>query len=183
MKHAHHFIFTLLFWFIAIHVKADTTRPLPPPEWDAETQLWLARAMVSEADWSTVDHAAIAWTLKRQWRARVEHQPAWSFIDQIRRYCAGLRHQTPRTNRHRWVRELGFHGDAPASWPKSSSWDAYRSRWLRVLRFAGDWGAGRVGDPCRGKAIHWGGGMDIPMDKTVRPVNCGFTHNIFYGHR
>lgn len=153
--------------------------PLPKDQWNDEVALWLARAMVSEADWNRDDHAAMAWVLKKRWELRAARDPSWTFLDQLRAYCAGFRSPKGRSARQRWVRNLRADGAEPAGWPKNANWRVYRGMWLSVLKFSKDWGAGRVPDPCKG-AIHWGGAMDRIKDPRMRPVDCGYTFNVFY---
>jgi hypothetical protein len=156
---------------------------LPEEQWNDETALWLARAMVSEADWSSIDHAAIAWTLKRQWEARAREGSNWTFLDQIRNYCAGL-HGEVRSDRMKWVRSL--EGDAqPSSWPGDVSWRVFAPAWAKVRSLAQAWVRGQVGDPCRGRAHHWGSPEDMrnPSRFAWKTVDCGPTMNIFWQSR
>lgn len=149
---------------------------VPEEQWTSETKLWLARAMVSEADWSKPDHAAIAWTLFRRWEQHHARDDAWTLLAQIKAYCAGFR---ATHSRSRWV--LALEGeDKPIGWKdEEASWEVYRPAWLRVRAFVEAWGEGRVRDPCRGQASHWGGTMDRPSKGSI-PVDCGQTLNIFY---
>jgi hypothetical protein len=173
------FLFLIAAGFLSGNVAAQIKGPLPEEQWNAETELWLARAMVSEADWSSADHAAIAWTLKRQWEARRERFPDITFVEQIRAYCAGLR-GAPRSSRMKWV--LSLEGDLePEAWPKHVAWPAYAPHWNRVRAFARAWFRGEVRDPCKKPALHWGGPGDMPPPDVV-PVDCGLTSNIFYTH-
>jgi hypothetical protein len=133
--------------------------------------------MVSEADWSTRDHIAIAWVLKRRWESRVEKDPEWTFLDQVKRYCAGMRGKV-RASRHVWVRALNPEGIEPEGWPSNAKWGNYKPAWEKVLRLSNAWIKGNVKDPCP-SASHWGGAMD-PPGKSWKAVNCGPTQNIFY---
>jgi hypothetical protein len=173
---------TIILGVLLLIVPATTraeTPLLPEDQWTDEAVVWLARAMVSEADWSPIDHAAIAWTLKRQWESRYEKDPRWTFVDQVRAYCAGLRGEEIRTKRSEWVRTLTLDGAEPEGWPDDVLWSNYAPLWRRTIDFARAWGAGRVRDPCEGRAWHWGGTMDTP-GRNMRPVDCGMTLNIFY---
>lgn len=153
--------------------------------WDDETSVLLARALVSEADWSSTDHAAIAWTLYRRWKARREQEPTWTYKDQILAYCSGMKGEA-RTQRHRWVRALPANGvDKPEDWPENVSWTVYQRQWARVLQFTTAWYEGRVKDPCKGRSLHWGApyGTDLHRPKVYgwEPVNCGPTaRNLFW---
>lgn len=154
---------------------------LPEDQWNDDVALLLARAVVAEADWSTRDHAAIAWVLKRRWEARVKRDPEWTFLDQVKKYCAAMRRKA-RTKRHVWIHALSPDGAEPRGWFTDVSWDKYRPAWEGVLEFTHRWARGEVSDPCRHRAIHWGGTMDRPS-KLLRRVNCGKTDNIFYALR
>lgn len=139
--------------------------PLPPQQWDEDTQVTLARAMVGEADWHRPDHIAIAYVLARRWRLHSRNRKAISFRDFIHLYSSPLKQKTKRAE---WVQQLPW-GPMPGP---------YERRWDRVRRTVRHWGEGRVKDPCP-NAMHWGGTMDRPSGHW-RPVNCGQTRNIFY---
>lgn len=167
-----------LFFFLFCAASAKAQDLLPAEQWNDETRLWLARAMVSEADWSIQDHAAIAWTLYRRWKDRHERDVSWTLLQQIRAYCAGFKMSHGRAQ---WVMSLD--GDEkPEGWNDAEArWDVYRPAWLYVLEFSQAWSEGKVRDPCRGRSRHWGGPMDKPRPGLV-PVDCGMTRNIFYAH-
>jgi hypothetical protein len=159
--------------------KADEV--LPEEQWDEEVAVWLARAMVSEADWSSRDHAAIAWVLKRRWETRAERDPDWTFLDQIKHYCTGIKGPA-RSRRHRWIRALAPDGTKPKGWPRTVSWDTYRPAWEKAWILANDWAAGEIEDPCPA-ADHWSGRNVKPDRSLLRVVYCGRTQNVFYAER
>lgn len=152
-----------------------------PGEWDEQSEVWLARAMVSEADWWRPDHVAIAWVLYHRWKQRQQRQPEWTFVEQVRAYCAGLRGKA-RSRRSRWVRSLEGE-DQPEDWRNSDGlWRHYVSAWMRTRELARAWARGELPNRCRSRATHWGGPMDPPGEGTVA-VDCGRTRNIFYRKR
>jgi len=156
-------------------------RPIPEGQWNRETHIWLARAMVAEAGWKAErDHIAIAYVLARRWRRLTERWPALRFIDVIRNYCAGLGDYTRElTNRQRWLRGLSWSRDEPEGWPRAVSWSRHLPLWRDALKRSARWSKGRLKDPCRGRAWHWGGTIDTPVGRMVQ-VNCGETRNTYY---
>jgi len=143
--------------------------PIPWAEWDDDTKLTLAQAMVGEADWHQPDHIALAWVLAKRWDIHRRNRKPVPFAEFIRMYSAPLKADTKRA---RWVKSLPW-----APYPTTH----YRKRWEQVRKTARQWGAGLFEDPCP-QALHWGGTMDRPYGHWF-PVNCGRTHNIFYGIR
>jgi len=142
--------------------------PLPVDEWDENTQLTLARAMVGEADWHEPDHVAIAYVLARRWRVHQMNREPLTFQRYIELYSASLRSVSERSS---FIRSLPW-GPLPGP---------YEQRWNRVQQLVKAWGEGRVKDPCP-NAVHWGGAMDRPS-RNWHPISCGLTRNIFYGYR
>lgn len=161
--------------------RGDVVRPIPKEQWDADTRLWTARAMVGEVDWdSEQDHAAIAWVLARRWKMASKRWPELRYVDVVRGYSKPIRGSIRRlTRRQRWVRALSIDGARPAGWPRRLAWNRYAPKWRRVLRMADEWSLGLWPDPCRGKAWHWGGQMDRPWPGLVE-IDCGDTRNVFY---
>ena len=143
-------------------------RPLPGEEWNEQTQLTLARAMVGEADWHEPDHVAIAYVLARRWRIHQLNREPLSFQRYIELYSASLRSDSERSG---WIRSLPW-GPLPGQ---------YEQRWSRVQKLVRAWGEGLIKDPCP-QAMHWGGTMDRPA-RSWHPVSCGLTRNIFYTYR
>lgn len=143
-------------------------RPIPESEWDEKTQLTLARAMVGEADWHEPDHIAIAFVLARRWQAHSQNRAPIPFHRYIELYSASLRSNSPRS---KWVQQLPW-GPLPGP---------FEARWNRVRQLVKAWGEGLVKDPCP-RAQHWGGAMDRPS-RSLHPISCGMTRNIFYTHR
>jgi hypothetical protein len=142
--------------------------PLPETEWDESTQLTLAQAMVGEADWHEPDHVAIAFVLARRWRIHQQNRGPLPFARYIELYSASLRSGSSRSE---WVRALPW-GPLPGP---------YGTRWDRIQKLVRAWGAGQVKDPCP-SAMHWGGAMDRPS-RSMSPISCGLTRNIFYTQR
>jgi hypothetical protein len=142
--------------------------PLPSDEWDENSQLTLARAMVGEADWHEPDHVAIAFVLARRWRMHSQNREPISFARYISLYAASLRNGSDRSQ---FIRAMPW-GPMPGP---------HEERWNRVQKLVQAWGDGRIKDPCP-NAMHWGGAMDRPS-RRWHPVTCGLTRNIFYTHR
>ena len=166
---------------LAASAASAQTRPIPKSQWNRETHIWLARAMVAEAGWRAErDHIAIAYVLARRWRRLTEDWPALRFIDIIRNYCAGLGSYTREfTARQRWLRSLSWSDEKPKGWPRAASWSRHLPLWRKALRRSAQWSKGGMSDPCRGRAWHWGGIIDTPQGRMV-PVNCGKTRNTYY---
>ena len=145
----------------------------PAPAVDEEGLHVLARTLVAEADWATLDHAAIAHGLVKRWR--IARRPGRklegiSFADFVRKYSALWKPK--HTSRKRSIRALPW-GPLPR---KGGNWGG--KRWDKVRQWTERWNAGEVRDPCPA-ALQWGGTMDRPAGHWA-PVNCGRTHNIFY---
>lgn len=159
-------------------------QPLPESQWSAETHLWLSRAMVAEAGWTGErDHVAIAYVLARRWHRVKERFATLRFLDIVRNYCAGLGdYRRSLTPRQHWLRGLGFGPEEPSGWPRDVSWARHQSLWKAALTRSMKWFRGELRDPCRGRALHWGGTIDSPQGRMV-PVDCGETRNTFYGLR
>lgn len=163
---------------------ATAREPLPKEQWTPGAQLWLARAMVAEAGWTAeLDHAAIAHVLARRWKRLAERWPTMRFLDVVRKYCSGLGgFHRDLTLRQRWVRELQPIGEEPEGWPRHASWSRHRPLWRAALARSASFAEGELRDPCRGKAVHWGGTIDSPRGRMVA-IDCGETQNTFYALR
>jgi hypothetical protein len=131
-----------------------------------QDKLVLAQALVGEADWSQVDHAAIAWVLQKRWQLYLRNNEPVSFAQFVRMYCSPLKTRSPRAKA---IQALPW-GPARGPWGGK--------RWDRVRTWVERWADGRVTDPCP-RAMHWGGTMDRPYGHWA-PVSCGKTRNIFY---
>ncbi len=166
---------------LAASTASAQARPIPESQWNRETHIWLARAMVAEAGWRAErDHVAIAYVLARRWRRLTENWPAFRFIDVIRNYCAGLGDYTREfTARQRWLRGLSWSDEKPNGWPRAASWSRHLPLWRNALKRSARWSEGGLTDPCRGRAWHWGGTIDTPQGRMVA-VNCGKTRNTYY---
>lgn len=170
---------------LALALPAQAARlPLPPSQWNPRVHLTLAQCVVGEGGWlSRRDHDGIAWVLARRWRMRIQRHPLTRFVDVMHVYCkalgAGRREPTAR---QRWVRAL--RGAAiPEGWPRNASWARHLPWWRAAYQRIGQWQLGKVRDPCRGRALHWGGDMDIPLAeaKGLVEIDCGDTENTFFG--
>lgn len=174
----------LILCFYTIEVKAEriVESIIPNEQFDLSARLWLARAMVGEAGWlAENDHIAIAYVLKRRWETMRERWPKLRFKDVILRYAKALGGgRREYTARQIWVRGLRLDLVEPEGWPQKISWKGHRKYWHQVIRRVDQWKRGELSDPCRGRAFHWGGKTDIP-GKTLFPVDCGETENVFYG--
>lgn len=148
--------------------------PIPAEQWTPRARLWLSRAQVAEAGWiATTDHDVMAWVLARRWRALQSKFPAIGFTDAVRSYCAGLGNRTP-SRRQLWVRALTTDGSPPSGWPSHVSWSAHLPRWRAVVERTDEWAAGRVKDPSRGRADHWGATrLDADVRRAQRAVAAG----------
>ncbi len=143
--------------------------PVPATELDEATKLTLAHAMVGEADWYTPDHIAIAFVLARRWPLYRDNRQNVSFKTYISLYSSPLRREgSARTT---WLRSLPW---GPIEGPFAKHWD-------KVRALVDAWSEGKVKDPCP-LAMHWGGAMDRPGPDMI-PMSCGYTRNIFYGHK
>ena len=138
---------------------AHATPPIPASQWTPRARLWLSRAQVAEAGWtSTVDHDSIAWALSRRWSAARVRYPLTRFVDTVRAYCAGMGEDVDPIGRLVWVRNLPAVGsDEPPGWNRKARWSAHLPLWRSVLERSGRWARGEVRDPSRGRADHWGG--------------------------
>lgn len=168
--------------FLVASTAGAQASPLPASEWTPQVQLWLARAMVSEAGWDAeLDYVAIAYVLLRRWHQMNQRWPALRFVDVVRGYCSGLGDYPRRlTARQRWIRGLSSDGEKPLHWPRNASWKLTYPFWKTALDVSEKWGRGELRDPCRGRAWHWGGTIDTPRGRMIA-VNCGPTRNTFYG--
>jgi hypothetical protein len=159
-------------------------RPLEADQWDPQTRLWLARAMVGEAGWlAKRDHAGIAHVFLRRWRNMRERWPAMRFRDVIMVYSKSLGDgRSEPTPRQRWVRTLEG-AEAPDGWPESKArWHKHVALWQAVLARADAFAAGKLRDPCRGLAVNFGGTIDVEIAKRkgLREIDCGETESTFY---
>lgn len=86
-----------------------------------------------------------------------------------------------------WLGDVTADLHKPLGWPGTEEeWVARAARINALYDYVEGIIDGRVGDPCRGRALRWGGGMDhelIEMWKARGEVvlNCGGTMNTFLG--
>jgi hypothetical protein len=161
---------------------------VPEAQWNRETRLWLARGVVAEAGWTSErEHTAMAYVLRRRWRAIHRKEPSVTFLMVIRQYMRGLSPNRRPTRRMTWVRSLPEDGvTRPDGWvtgTKGAPWGRYAKHWDRVLSWSMRWQAGRIADPCP-LADHWGAPHGIDLVRARRAgwpsVSCGETANVFY---
>ncbi len=135
-------------------------------EWDARAEqdpaLILTRALVAEAGYRIrVDHAAILHVLRRRTWQKDPVGDAYMAI----RYCSVFKRETRRAIKLR-----------------AAPWEYFERRAPQVTSLVQKWVRGdRVGDPCRGKARHWGSIQDMErLDLRGRVLaDCGPTANVF----
>lgn len=165
--------------WLSLAARAAAAPPLPPTQRTPQAELWLARTFVGEAGWrGKRAHAGIAHVLARRWHRVVVRFPAMRFETVIKNYAHALgfkRMGTP-TKRQLWIR--GLLGELqPEHWPAGSRWSRHAPLWHAALERSRRWFAGRVKDPCRGRAWHWGGTIDVDLAarKRMQPIECGDT--------
>lgn len=163
-------------------MEAKNTQLISKEQFDSSTRIWLARAMIGESGWLSVnDHVAIAYVLKRRWNAIQNRWPKIRFKTVILAYAKALGGgRREYTRRQIWVRSLSFDLSEPQGWPQKVSWKSHSKYWIQTLERVDRWVRGELPDPCKGRAFHWGGNMDTPRE-TMFPVDCGDTINTFYG--
>jgi len=169
-----------LLWLVLSTRTAAARPPLPPEQRTPEAELWLARTFVGEAGWRAKrTHVGIAYVLARRWRRAVARWPDMRFDTVIKNYAhaLGFRRRGTPTKRQLWIR--GLEGELrPEHWPRSrASWKRHVSLWKSARERAARFFAGRLRDPCKGRAWHWGGTIDVDLaaSKRLRPVDCGDT--------
>lgn len=170
--------------------KADD-RLLPVKQWNRNTRLLLAQAMVSEAGFERAnDHIAIAYVLRARWYAwaRVAARRLPTFTEMVRAYCSGIGRWVPErlAVRLRWIKALRDPQiGEPDGWPKAyGKWnERHADLWNEVLDRAEAWVRGDLSDPCKGRAKLWGGVGDPKPPRGWSKVECGKTANTFYAPR
>lgn len=181
------FMCTLAAW---LGLLCSVAGQLPPPERTEETIRWLAVAMVAEAGWADpshekaeADHRAIYHVLRRRWPRLQKRWPHLypRFVDVVQAYVAAFDPRTPKGGRVRWLMRLKPGMTAsPEGWPDNARWHLHRVWWAAAVARATRCVRGEgCRDPHRGKALHWGGGMDKPTGCMVALPNAG-TFNTFY---
>jgi hypothetical protein len=176
------YVLTLCLLFVSATVAAQP--PLEADQWNPRTKVWLARAMVGEAGWTASrDHVGIAYVLAKRFERIRRRWPDIRFLDVVLAYAKALGDgRRSLTSRQRWIRSLGG-AEKPVGWPTRANWPrVHRPLWKKTLKRADDWFAGKLRDPCRGRAFNWGGYLDVDlaMRKRLNPVDCGDTRNTFY---
>lgn len=179
-------------------------------DWNDNSHLWLSRAVVAEAGWTSVDdHIAIANVLMRR-LGKMKASGKWdgaTFVTAVRAYCAGMTpHDGKFSPRTQWARSLpyempatspgllsewldgGWEGVAyaipePDRWPRQAPWYIYMKYWNVVLQRMQDWQDGKYPDKCP-EAVYFGAKTGVDVVNAVEQgwveVDCGDTHNRFY---
>lgn len=181
------FVFTVLwvlyiYWFQGTAHAGSLTRPIPVEQFDGRTHVWTARAMIAEGGWqSGNDHIAVAFVFSRRWKAMQKRWPDLRFLDVVFRYSKGLgANRREYKKRQIWIRALSPSMLQPAGWPADkASWPKHKALWAKTLDRARLWSEGRLLDPCRGLAFHFGGDMDVPKANMIA-IECNDTANTFY---
>jgi hypothetical protein len=178
-------LFCVSFSLLLASFSRAQVEQLPDSEWSEEVKLLTAQAMLAEAGFqSRADHVAIAYVLARRYRL-VKH--SYSFAKMLRAYCSGFDKWVPKRLERRltWIKSLSAQQEvAPTGWPPEyGSWERHRKLWNDLLQRAEDWRAGRLADPCKGRAIYWGGVGDPRLGHGLVTLNCGKTDNTFYGYK
>ena len=190
------------------HGSPPLGQPMVPGQWNRNTHLWLARSLVGEAGWKSVDdHVAIMNILRRRWQRLEQQVPGTPFVVMVRQYAAGMSASRTRFSpRTTWVRALPYTMPAtaasmqdelnergwaglvyrippPIGWPAHLDWAAYLPRWNRVLERSNAWAQGRYADKCP-EALHWGAPSGVDMVRAMEAgwtaVDCGDTLNRFW---
>jgi hypothetical protein len=136
-------------------------------------ELLAARALVAECGWNVAppDAAAVLWVLVRRYSRPEVGRRYPTFANFVRTYSTPLR--TLPHARARAIAKLEV-GDTPSGALRGSAWS-----WGRVQEFVRAFKAGRVSDPCHGRADHFGSATD-GAPRHFEIVDCGRTTNRFY---
>lgn len=154
---------------------------IPAKQWTPQVRVDLAKAMVAEGGWeSKRDHIAIAYVIARRWWQMSAQRPNLQFRTVLLQYAKGLGEGRLKLNpRQRWIRSLSVSLTEPDHWPANVRWSRHQRLWVRSLVLAKVWVRGRLPDPCRGWADHFGYENDKPTANMVE-IDCGDTKNRFY---
>lgn len=137
---------------------------------DAPDYLVLARLCVEEAGWSiTSDCSAINVVIQKR------------MVAQHTSFAAMARAYSPN-NKRAWIEQLNLDAERPAAWPKTSSWNAHREKWVAMLEHAQQILNGERAAECN--PDHWGApyGQDLERARCSgwRELQCGDTRNKFW---
>lgn len=92
-------------------------------------------------------------------------------------HALGFRTRGSLTKRHVWLR--GLHGpEEPKGWPRRhAKWAKHVGLWRSIRERTDRWFAGKLADPCRGRAWNWGGIVDLSLadSKRLNIIDCGDT--------
>ena len=178
-----------VFTAILILCLAFTTQdlPVPPDQWNQETHLALARALVGEVNFGNTrvaleEQAAIAFVLVHRWhvRQRLVNKNE-SFLQTVYAYTSANKPHRRITNRIRWIQSLAnptLDGQIlnpipqPAYWPHTrQTWGNHAPGWVATYQMVGQWYLGNVRNMCPG-ASHWGGKTIDPPHGNMERVQC-----------
>ena len=138
----------------------------------------LMRVWVAEAGWTAPrDHAAINGTLQKWVGVRGDTLQAV-----VRRM---VDNHSGALDRSLWLLDLNSECDEPVGWPQKLRWSKYQPLCFALAHRAERALAGRLPDPCHGKADQWRAkrskmkALRKALRKGYVRVHCGKTVNAF----
>lgn len=152
---------------------------------DSDTQLQLARTLVSERGWEDSDDDAAIYAVHQSSLRRLSWRlgRAITLLQTIRLMSPRVAGIKPPTHpRQVWTGSLRLDAQRPRGWPRRVRWNNYVGRWRQALQRAGQVLRGEVSSKCDGPVDYWGSpeDMDNPALGGWERVDCGRTHNVFW---
>lgn len=140
-----------------------------------ETVQVLVQGALFEGTWNRIDYAA-QWHTHRR-RAAAAGVP---IVDMIRSYDSGF--NVELSPQSRWKMNVTQECEEPVGWPikLEGQWSSYVRRCRRLYADAEAFLQGKLPDPTRGRAWHFGGAMDSPKPGMVL-LHVPGAANRFYG--
>lgn len=188
--------------FLAWNLPVQSSSPQRLVKWSPQVHWRLATCMIAEASESEADHVAIAYAVRNWLRLRQKKHPHLRYGDILGAYCSVHKLDVHRRSpRQLWISQLSFPQqldgtlfvEKPEDFPRKASWKRTRRVWLETLQRARDWSLGKLRDPCRGRAVHWGAPQDrdnrwyLPSDEPsekLERVQCvGSLENWYYRYK